>query len=94
MSVTPHIGFTEGACHSTWNLSSAAWDTYDPHGDLIDLQGIFLGCTTNNIVECGAVIKLLLEAISLDIRELVVNLDSQLVVLQLTGNILSETLRY
>ena len=43
----------------------------------------FLGCTTNNIYEYSAVTKLLSEAIYLDIRELVVNLDSQLVVLQL-----------
>src|SRR5699024_2446150 len=48
-------------------------------------QGIFLGRTTNNITEYSAVIELLLEAITLDIWELVANLDSQLVVLQLNG---------
>ena len=50
---------------------------------MIDIQGICLGHTTNNIVEYSAVIKLLLEGITLGIIELVVNLDSQLVVLQL-----------
>lgn len=85
MLLSPHNGFTDGACRSTQNLSSAAWAIYNPHGELIDLEGICLGRTTNNIVEYSTVIKLLSEAITLKIRELVVNLDSQRVVLQLNG---------
>ena len=85
MSMTPLISFADGACRSTQNLSSVEWATYDPNGELIDLEGICLGHTTNNIVEYSVVVELLLEAIALDIRELVVNLDSQLVVLQLNG---------
>ena len=65
MSVTPHIGFTDGACRSTRNLSSAAWDIYDPNGELIDVQGICLGRTTNNIAKYSVIIELLSEAISL-----------------------------
>ena len=84
MSMIPHIGF-DGAFCSTRNLSSPTWAIYDPNSELIDLKGIYLGLTTNNIVEYGAVIELLSEAIALGIRELVVNLDSQLVVLQLNG---------
>ena len=76
MSAAPHVGFVDGACRSTWNLSSMAWAIYNPNSELIDLQGICLGHTTNNIDEYSAVI-------ALGIRELVVNLDSQLVVLQL-----------
>jgi len=76
MSVSPHIGFADGACRSTLNLSSATWAIYDPHGELIDLQGICLGQTTNNITEYSTIIDLLSEAIALGIRELVVNLDS------------------
>eukprot|EP00253_Pinus_taeda_P016333 PITA_16333 len=76
MSVTPHISFTDGAFRSTRNLSSTMWAIYNPHGELIDLQGIFLGRTTNNIVEYSAVIKLLSKSIALNILELVVNLDS------------------
>ena len=76
MSATPHIGFIDGACRSTWDLSSAAWAIYNPNGDLISIQGICLGCTTNNIVEYSVVTELLLDAITLGIRELVVNLDS------------------
>jgi len=52
---------------------------------LIDFQGICIGRTTNNIAEYSEVIKLLSEFIALGIRELVFNLDSQLVVLQLNG---------
>ena len=83
MSATPQVGFVDGACRSTRNLSSVAWAIYEHNGEFIDLQGIFLGHTTHNIVEYSVVIELLSEAIALDIRELVVNLDSQLVFLQL-----------
>ena len=83
MSGTPYVGFADGACRSTRNLSSAAWVIYDPHGELIDLQGVCLGRTTNNVAEYGAVIELLAKAVNLGIRALVVNLDSQLVVHQL-----------
>ena len=67
MLVSPHIGFADGACHSTQNLSSTAWAIYDPHGELIDLQGICLGRTTNNITEYSPIIELLSEAIALEI---------------------------
>ena len=76
MSATPHIGFIDGAYRSTQNLSSEAWTIYDLNGELIDLQGICLGHTTNNIAEYSAVIEPLSEAITLDIRELVINRDS------------------
>ena len=76
MSLTPYVNFTDGAFRSTRNLSSAAWVIYDPNLKLVDLQGICLGRTTNNIVEYNAVIELLSESITLDIRELVLNLDS------------------
>jgi len=85
MSSAPYVGFANGACRSTRNLSSATWVIYDPHGELIDLQGVCLGCTTNNVTEYSAVIELLAEAINLNIRTLVVNLDSQLVIHQLNG---------
>lgn len=85
MSVTPHIDFADGACHSTQNISFAAWAIYDPHGELVDLQGICLGPTTNNIDEYSLVIKLLSEVTALEIWKLVVNLDSNLVVHQLNG---------
>ena len=85
MSDAPYVGFADGACRSTRNLSSAAWVIYDPHGELIDLQGVCLGRTTNNVAEYSAVIELLAEAVNLGIHALVVNLDSQLIVHQLNG---------
>lgn len=59
MSMNPHIGFTDGASHSAQNLSSMAWAIYDTQGELIDLQGICLGQTTNNIVAYSVVIEFL-----------------------------------
>ena len=85
MSGAPYVGFADGACRNTHNLSSAAWVIYDPHGELIDLQGVCLGCTTNNVAEYSAIIELLAEAINLGIHTFLVNLDSQLVVHQLNG---------
>ena len=86
MSITPYVGFADGASRSARNLSSAAWVIYDPAGELIDLQGICLGRATNNVVEYSVVIELLTEAINLGIRALLVNLDSQLLVLQLNSH--------
>ena len=81
----PYIGFTDGASCSTRNLASAAWAIYAPTNELISLRGVCLGRATNNIAEYSAVIELLVDAISLGIRRLVVRLDSQLVVLQLSN---------
>ena len=43
MSITPYVGFADGASCSTRNLSSAASVIYDLAGKLIGLQGICLG---------------------------------------------------
>lgn len=51
MSLNHYVGFVDDACRSTWNLSSTSWELLTPDGDLIDLQGIYLGRTNNNIVE-------------------------------------------
>ena len=82
-SSLPHIGFTDGTSRSTQNLASATWAIYAPTNKLINLQSVCLGHATNNIAEYSAVIELLIDAISLDIRHLLIRLDSQLVVLQL-----------
>jgi ribonuclease HI len=81
----PYIGFTDGASRSTRNLAFAAWAIYGPTNELISLQGICLGRASNNIAEYSVVIELLVDAISLGILHLVVRLDSQLVVLQLSN---------
>ena len=56
MSVTPYVGFVDGASRSTQNLSSAAWVIYNPNGELINLQDIYLGRTKNNVSEYSAII--------------------------------------
>lgn len=81
MSSGHYFGFSYRPCRSTQNLSFAAWVLYDPSGNIISLQGVFLGRTTSNIVEYSAVIELSSEEVSLDIRDLVVKLDSQLILL-------------
>ena len=86
MSITPYVDFVDGASCITRNLSSTAWVIYDPASELIDLQGICLGRTTKNVAKYNAVIELLTEAINLSIRALLVNLDSQLVILQLNNH--------
>ena len=83
MSITPYVSFVDGACHSTRNLSLAAWVIYDPAGELVNLQGVCLGPTANNVVDYSVVLELLNEAVNLGICALLIYLDSQLVVLQL-----------
>jgi ribonuclease HI len=81
----PYIGFADGTSRSTQNIAPAAWEIYAPTDELINLHGICLGRETNNIVEYSAVIELLTDAISFVIHNLIVCLDSQLVVLQLSN---------
>jgi len=81
----PYTGFDDGASRSNQNLVSAAWKIYAPSDELISIHGIFLGRVTNNIVEYSVVIELLIDTISFGICHLIVHLDSQPVVLQLSN---------
>ena len=78
-----HNGFIDGASRYTQNLASITCVIYSPTDELLSSGGIYLGHATNNIVEYHAIIGLLTKAISLNITQLIVNLDSQLVVFQL-----------
>ena len=82
-SLQTYIGFADGACRSTRNISSTAWVIYSPSDELVSMHGVSLGQTTNNIVEYSAVIELLSKSRSFGIQSLIVRLDSELVVLQL-----------
>jgi ribonuclease HI len=84
-SSLPYIGFAYGSSRSTQNLASTAWDIYTPTNEIVSLRGVCLNRATNNIAEYSVVIELLVDAISLRIHHLVVRLDSQLVVLQLSN---------
>ena len=76
-------GFVDGACHHTLNLALAAWVLYSPIEDLVSLGVVYIGLATNKITEYEAVIDLLTEAVSHGVRDLVVLMDSQLVVCHL-----------
>ena len=56
MSIRPFVGFVDGASRSTRNLSSVAWVIYDPAGELVNLQGVCLGRTRNNIAKYSGVL--------------------------------------
>ena len=75
--------FADGACHHTLNLALVAWVLYSPAYNLVSSGAVCIGPATNNIVEYRAVIGLLTEASSQDVRNLVVLMDSQLVVCHL-----------
>ena len=79
------VGYADGASHSSRNVSSAAWAIFNPSSELVSFRGVCIGRSTNNIAEYSASIELLSDAITHGICRLVVRLDSQLVILQLTG---------
>lgn len=81
-----YISYEYGASHHTWNIASTSWVFYTPTSELLSSSGIFLGHTTNNVVEYTTVIELLLEATSLKIPHLVIKLDSQMVVMNLNNH--------
>ena len=82
-SLQTYIGFVDGACCSTQNISSAAWVICSPTDELFSIHGICLGKTMNNIEEYSVVIELLSYSITFGIRCLIIRLDSQLIVLNL-----------
>ena len=73
-------GFADGAFCHTLNLASAAWVLYSPTYDLVSSGEVCIGPATNKIVEYRVVIGLLTEAFSQYVHNLVVLMDSQLVV--------------
>ena len=76
-------GFTDGTCHHTLNLALAAWVLYSLAEYLVSSGAVCLGPATNKIVEYETVIGLLTEAASQDVRDLVVLMESQLMVCHL-----------
>jgi ribonuclease HI len=64
-------------------LASTSSVIFTPQGHLLSSRGIFLGDTTNNVVEYSVVIDLLHDSLSLGISHLWIYLDTQLVVSQL-----------
>jgi len=83
--MTAYYGFADGASRHTQNLASTAWVIYSPSDELITIGGICLGPATNNVAEYQTAIELMTEALSSGISQLIVHMDSQLIVLQING---------
>ena len=81
--MTLYYGFANGVCHHTLHLALVTYVLYSQSHDLVSSRGVFLGPTTNNIVEYHLVIGLLIEASSHGVDHIIVYLDSQLMVSQL-----------
>ena len=84
-SSKPFVGYVDGASRSTQNISSTGWAIFALNGELVSFQGICIGRSTNNIAEYSVLIELLSNAISFGFNHIIIRLDSQLVVLQLTS---------
>jgi hypothetical protein len=80
-----YFGFTDDTSRHTQRLDSTPWVIFKPGGQLISSGGIFLGDATNNVVEYGALIEFLCDALSNGIYRLRLYLYAQLVVSQLNG---------
>ena len=81
-----YIGFADGVSRWSPNLASAAWVIYSPSDELIHIDEICMGTTTNNQNEYDGVNGLLATALQLGIHYLDVFLDSQLLVSQLNNH--------
>jgi ribonuclease HI len=77
-----YFGFADGTSQHTQNIASTSWVIYHS-SELVSSEGIFLRSTTNNVAEYHVFIGLLPEASSIGINQLIINLESQLVVHQL-----------
>ena len=78
-----YMGFSDGASRWSLNLASAAWVIYSPSHELIHIDRICVGITTNNQAEYDGVTGLLVSSLQLGILHLDVFLESQLLVSQL-----------
>jgi hypothetical protein len=54
-----YFRFTDGASRHTLDLDSTTWETYSPTNLLVFSRGVYLGESTNNIVEYRAIIDIL-----------------------------------
>lgn len=81
-----HIWYAKGANQSSHHIDSTSWVIFSPNNEFMDSRGIFFGHSINNIVEYEVVIELMTNASSLGIHSLVVGLDSELVIPQLTSH--------
>ena len=67
----------DGYSRHTMHIPSVAWVLYSQADDLVSSGGVFLGPTTNKIVEYHVVIGLLTKDSSHDVNHIIVYLESQ-----------------
>ena len=80
-----YFSYADGANRSSRHTASVAWVIFNPSNEFVDAGGIFRGHTTNNLAEYEAVIALMTNASALGVRSLVIRLDSELIISQLTS---------
>ena len=77
--------YTDGASRGNPGLSAAGAVILDSSGNTLKEISMFLGTMTNNQAEYQALILALKEAVSLRPERLVIRMDSQLIVRQISG---------
>lgn len=77
--------FADGGSRGNPGPAASAAVLLDPHGELVEEVGAFLGVATNNVAEWTALVLGLEAAAKRGIRRLAVRMDSELVVKQLHG---------
>jgi len=77
---SPYFGYADGGSFTSRNIASSVWVIISPTNDIVSSGGIYLGPTTNNVIEYSDIIELLTEAFALGICHLIVCLDSNLIV--------------
>ena len=80
-----YLSYADGANRSSRHTASAAWVIFNPSNKFVDTGGLFLSHATNNLAEYEVVIALMTNASALGVRSLVIRLDSELVISQLTS---------
>lgn len=77
--------FADGGSRGNPGPAASAAVLLDPHGELIEEIGAYLGVATNNVAEWTALLLGLEASLRRGIKRLHVRLDSELVVKQLRG---------
>ena len=78
--MTTYSVFVDGASHYTLNLASAGWVLYSLTNDLVSLEGTCLGPATNNLAKSHEVTGFLTKFLTSDVIQIMVYLDSDLLV--------------
>lgn len=76
---------TDGGSRGNPGPAAAGYVLTDANGSVVKERGEYLGETTNNVAEYTAVIHGLQSALELGANEIVIQMDSELIVRQMSG---------